>query len=36
MEMWLHHTPSILKQGRLTHMDVKPVEGEEEVDPEEL
>jgi hypothetical protein len=36
MDMWVHHTPSILNQGRLTHMEGKPVEGEEEVEPEEI
>ena len=38
LDNWLHHIPSILKQGRLTHLDAKPAEGEggEEVDPEEL
>ena len=34
--MWLHFLPSILKQGRVTHKEGKPKEGEEEVDPEEL
>lgn len=36
MNMWLHHTPSILKQGRLTHVDGQAIEGEEDVEPEEL
>lgn len=36
IDNWLHFTPSILKQGRLTHMEGKPLEGEEEVEPEEL
>lgn len=38
MGNWLHFVPSILNQGRLTHMDPKPVEaeGEEPVEPEEL
>jgi hypothetical protein len=34
-EMWVHHTPSILNQGRLKHRDPKQAEGEE-VEPEEL
>ena len=35
--MWLHLVPSILNQGRLTHMDAKPAEGEEEGgEPEDL
>ena len=34
MDMWVHYTPQILKQGRLTHMDGKPLPGEEEVEPE--
>jgi len=36
MDMWLHHTPSILKQGRLTHKEGKALPGEEEVEAEEL
>ena len=34
--MWLHFLPSILKQGRVTHREGKPREGEVDVDPEEL
>lgn len=33
---WAHLTPSILLQGRITHMEGKPEEGEEEIEPEEL
>lgn len=33
---WVHYTPNILKQARLTHKEGKPLEGEEEVDPEVL
>jgi len=36
LNMWLHHTPSILKQGRIKHADPKPGPGEEEADPEDL
>jgi hypothetical protein len=38
LENWVHFVPSILQQGRLTHMDAKAPEGEGEgdVDPEEL
>lgn len=36
IDSWVHHTPSILKQGRLTHKEGQPLEGEEEVEPEEL
>jgi len=32
---WVHFVPSILKQGRTTHLDGKPI-GDEEVEPEEL
>lgn len=34
--MWVHYTPSILKQGRLTHKEAQTDEGEEEVEAEEL
>lgn len=36
LDMWLHHTPSILKQGRVKHLDPVPGPGDEEVEPEEL
>ena len=36
IDSWQHFTPSILLQGRLTHKEGKPLEGEEEVEPEEL
>lgn len=37
LDNWVHFVPSILKQGRLTHMEAKPAEGDgDEVDPEEL
>jgi hypothetical protein len=36
MDMWQHLTPSILQQGRLTHMPGNPLPGEEDVEPEEL
>lgn len=36
IDMWVHQVPSILKQGRLTHMEGKPIEGEEDVEAEEL
>jgi hypothetical protein len=35
LDMWVHHTPSILNQGRLKHVEPKAPEGEE-VEPEEL
>ena len=35
LDMWVHHTPSILNQGRLKHKEPKAPEGEE-VEPEEL
>lgn len=33
---WCHYPKSILKNARTGHMEPEPVEGEEEVDPEEL
>lgn len=36
MDSWLHHPLCILKQGRLTHREGKPLEGEEDVEAEEL
>ena len=36
MKMWVHLTPQILNQGRTTHKEGKALEGEEEVEPEEL
>lgn len=36
IDSWVHHTPSILKQGRLVHKEGQPLEGEEDVEPEEL
>lgn len=36
MDMWQHMTPSILKQGRLTHMPGQPLPGEEDVEAEDL
>jgi radial spoke head protein 4A len=35
-DAWVHHSLSILKQGRTTHRDGKPLEGEDDVDPDEL
>ena len=35
MDSWLHYVPSILKQGRLTHMDPKPADGGGEEEPED-
>lgn len=35
LSMWVHHTPSILNQGRLKHKEPKVPEGEE-IEPEEL
>ena len=34
--MWCHYTPSILKQGRLQHAEGQPLDGEEDVEAEEL
>jgi hypothetical protein len=36
VDAWVHHTPSILKQGRLTHIEGRAKEEEEDVEPEEL
>ena len=36
MTNWLHLTPSILNCARTTHLEEKPAEGEEEVEPEVL
>jgi len=36
IDMWVHHTPSLLKQGRTKHADPKPKPGEEELEPEVL
>lgn len=36
LEMWVHHTPSILNQGRVKHTEPKAEAGEEEVEPEVL
>jgi hypothetical protein len=33
---WVHQQPSILLQGKVTHKEGKPLEGEEEVEPEVL
>jgi radial spoke head protein 4A len=33
---WAHYQPSILLQGKVTHKEGKPLEGEEEVEPEVL
>jgi len=33
---WVHLVPSILNQGRTTHIEGKPLEGEEEVEPADL
>jgi hypothetical protein len=33
---WLHYTPSILKQGTTKHADPKPLEGQEDMEPEDL
>ena len=36
VKRWVHLAPQILLQGRTTHMEGKPLEGEEDVEPEEL
>ena len=36
MSNWVHFVPSILNQGRTTHIEGKPLEGEEEVEPADL
>ena len=33
---WVHHNASILNQGKVTHKEGKPLEGEEDVEPEVL
>jgi hypothetical protein len=34
--MWVHHSPSILNQGRTKHADPKVGPGDEDVEPEDL
>lgn len=36
IDMWVHHTPSLLNQGKTKHSDPVPQPGEEDLEPEAL